>query len=122
MLTEYAYFLKPGALLYLITDVKDLHQWHVDKCRSHPLFRELSQEEMDIDPCVKVMYSETEEGKKVERSQGNKFYAVYQRIVQEDVRRKDASIQLDNFWQMGEFGVSTNMEPAYEGSKQGGKE
>jgi len=106
LLSEYAYFLKPTGLLYLITDVKDLHEWHLEKCRSHPMFHELTQKELDADPCVQVMYSETEEGKKVERSKGNKYYAVFQRISNEDMQKKSETFQPDTFWHMGEFGVS----------------
>lgn len=31
LLSEYAYLLKPNAFLYCITDVEDLHNWHVAK-------------------------------------------------------------------------------------------
>jgi len=31
LLSEYAYILKPGGILYTITDVEELHQWHVAK-------------------------------------------------------------------------------------------
>lgn len=31
LLTEYAYYLQPGARLYLVTDVAELHEWHVNK-------------------------------------------------------------------------------------------
>ena len=45
LLTEYAYLLSPGGLLYTITDVEDLHQWHVAKCEAHPCFVRVSEEE-----------------------------------------------------------------------------
>lgn len=81
LLSEYAYFLKPGVgKLYVITDVEDLHNWHLKHCGAHELFRKLSEVEMEDDPCVKAMYNETEEGKKVERAGTNKYYAVYERI------------------------------------------
>ena len=32
------------------------------------------------DPCVEAMKNETEEGKKVARNKGSKYYAVYERI------------------------------------------
>lgn len=76
LLSEYAYFLKPKVgRLYTITDVEELHNWHVKHCTNHPLFRILTKEEMDNDPCVKAMYNETEEGKKVERAGSNKYMA-----------------------------------------------
>jgi tRNA (guanine-N(7)-)-methyltransferase len=103
LLSEYAYFLKPNVgRLYCITDVEDLHNWHVKYCRAHPLFRELTQEEMDQDPCVKAMYNETEEGKKVERAGTNKYYAVYQRIVP-----SATLVTADNFFDADSHGVTT---------------
>ena len=103
LLSEYAYFLKPGiGKLYCITDVEDLHNWHMKHCRSHPLFRELSKEDMDNDPCVKAMYSETEEGKKVERAGTNKYYAVYERISSD---QDTTGVTGENFFEDGQFGV-----------------
>jgi len=102
LLTEYAYFLKPNVgRLYCITDVEELHQWHIDKCNSHPLFRKLTQAECDTDPCVKAMYNETEEGKKVQRAGTNKYYAVYQRIP-----NTTAQVTAENFWNADQLGVS----------------
>jgi len=105
LLSEYAYFLKPGSgRLYCITDVEDLHNWHLKHCRPHPLFRELSKEEMDADPCVQAMYNETEEGKKVERAGTNKYYAVYERIASDD-QPNAGFITAENFFEGGQFGV-----------------
>lgn len=80
LLSEYAHFLKVGGRLYCITDVKELHEWQVQKCDAHPLFRSLDEGELEDDPCVKAMNTETEESKKVDRNKGNKHYAVYQRL------------------------------------------
>jgi tRNA (guanine-N7-)-methyltransferase len=91
LLTEYAYVLKPGAKLYCITDVLELHKWHMKECNAHPLFRKLSDEAIDADPCVEAMKTETEEGKKVERNGGEKYYAVFERIDSSEVTRLDAS-------------------------------
>ena len=33
LLSEYAYVLAPGGRLYTVTDVEELHQWHVAKVR-----------------------------------------------------------------------------------------
>lgn len=38
LLSEYAYFIKPNGILYTVTDVEDLHNWHVEKCTAHPYF------------------------------------------------------------------------------------
>ena len=80
LLSEYAYVLKVGGKLYCITDVKELHDWHVTECDKHPLFRRLSEEELGNDPCVEAMTVETEEGKKVARNKGDKYRAVYERL------------------------------------------
>jgi tRNA (guanine-N7-)-methyltransferase len=80
-LTEYAYLIKEGGVLYTITDVEDLYNWHVAKCDSHPCFERITNEAtLAADPCVKAMTEETEEGKKVARSGGKKYIAVYRRL------------------------------------------
>lgn len=112
LLTEYAYLLKPEVgRLYCITDVKDLHDWHVEKCGAHPLLQELSNEEMEDDPCVALMKSETEEGKKVKREGkfGHEmYYQVYRRVNDEVATTEGAgsgSVTAENFFQVGQFGV-----------------
>lgn len=95
LLSEYAYVLKPKARLYCITDVKELHEWHVAKCDAHPLFRRLPDEQVETeDPCVQAMKTETEEGKKVARNNGNKYYAVYERMDLSEV----IPLTMDSFW------------------------
>eukprot|EP00566_Odontella_aurita_P020852 CAMPEP_0113573936 /NCGR_PEP_ID=MMETSP0015_2-20120614/26882_1 /TAXON_ID=2838 /ORGANISM="Odontella" /LENGTH=363 /DNA_ID=CAMNT_0000477045 /DNA_START=105 /DNA_END=1196 /DNA_ORIENTATION=- /assembly_acc=CAM_ASM_000160 len=108
LLTEYAHLLRPGGRLYTITDVKELHQWHLDKCRSHPLFRELTEEEMAKDPCVEAMRVETEEGKKVEREgrTPDVGYAVWERLDEKDERVP--RVTAENFWEEGQFGVTVS--------------
>lgn len=102
LLSEYAYFLKPMVgRLYCITDVEDLHNWHMEKCRAHPLFRELSKEEMEKDACVDAMKCETEEGKKVMRAEAQMFYAVFERVKNDDA---DVGNNVE-FWDHGQFGV-----------------
>ena len=92
LLSEYAYLLKPKTgRLYCITDVKELHEWHVAKCDLHPLFRRVPDNEAEKDPCVKAMKVETEEGKKVEREGRDKYYAVYERIENAEAPRVTAS-------------------------------
>lgn len=36
-LSEFGFVLKEGGLLYAITDVKDLHEWHVKHLDEHPV-------------------------------------------------------------------------------------
>jgi len=78
--SEYAYAVRPGGIIYTITDVEDLHNWMVQHFDAHPSFERLSEEEQDADKCVHIMRTETEEGKKVERNKGQKFVACYRRL------------------------------------------
>ena len=57
LLSEYAYLLKPNARLYTITDVEDLHQWHLAKCNAHPMFEQLSEAELKSDKAAEAMVS-----------------------------------------------------------------
>lgn len=77
---EYAYALRPGGIVYTITDVESLHEWMVEHLEGHPSFERISPEEEAADPCVEVMKKETEEGKKVERNNGPKFVALFRRV------------------------------------------
>lgn len=90
--------------------MEDLHNWHMEKCRSHPLFRELSQEEMEDDPCVKAMINETEEGKKVERSGAKKHYGVFERVNNSDHLVSTAK----DFFDKSHFGVMCERNEEYE--------
>ena len=115
LLTEYAHLLIPGiGKLYTITDVKELHEWHVQKCDSHPLFERVvvhnggrgddpdhqaTAEKDDDDPCVQVMITETEEGQKVQRNRGSKYYCVYRRIgLDEESKHPALQWTADNFF------------------------
>jgi len=104
LLSEYAYVLKPSeGRLYMITDVLELHEWHVRHCDAHPLFRRVvvSTEKkndnsnttnvVEDDPCIQTMTTATEEGQKVERNGGNKYYAVYERVANDAAPIVDAS-------------------------------
>ncbi|KAF4461940.1 hypothetical protein FALBO_11257 [Fusarium albosuccineum] len=63
--SEYAYALRPGGIVYTITDVEDLHLWMVQHLDSHPAFERIPKEEEEADECVQVMLTETEEDKNV---------------------------------------------------------
>jgi tRNA (guanine-N(7)-)-methyltransferase len=84
LLAEYTFVLKPGVgRLYCITDVAELHEWHVRKCDAHPLLERIHDtNRLNEDSCVQAMRTATEEGQKVQRNGGQKYYAVYQRLVQ----------------------------------------
>ncbi|RHZ74670.1 tRNA (guanine-N(7)-)-methyltransferase (tRNA(m7G46)-methyltransferase) [Aspergillus turcosus] len=94
---EYAYALRPGGLLYTITDVEEYHHWILRhfgveagaeegedatanaNAGVRELFERMSEEELEKDECVRVMKEATEEGKKVARNKGNKYVAVFRR-------------------------------------------
>ncbi len=78
--SEYAFVLRPGGIIYTISDVEDLHQWIVAHIDAHPSFERLTPEEEQQDECVAVMKTETEEGKKVARNKGKKWVACYRRL------------------------------------------
>ena len=80
LLSEYAYFLQPEGRLYLITDVRELHDWHVNKVNGHPLFRRVPEDEAKVDISVELMSERTEESQKVSRCGGQKYWAVYERV------------------------------------------
>ncbi|KAJ1979048.1 tRNA (guanine-N(7)-)-methyltransferase (tRNA(m7G46)-methyltransferase) [Dimargaris xerosporica] len=80
LLAEYAYVLRPGGIIYTITDVKDLHEWMVKHLTAHPLFERIPENELASDPAIPHVRQSTEEGKKVERNHGDKFLACFRRI------------------------------------------
>lgn len=85
LLAEYAYVLRPGGIVYTITDVRDLHEWMVKHLTNFPLFRRIPDEELADDPCVDAVTYSTEEGRKVERNAGDKFFAAFVRLPDPEV-------------------------------------
>lgn len=81
LLAEYAYILAENAVVYTVTDVKDLHDWMVKHFVEHPLFVRLGKEELSSDPVIEKLYDSSEEGQKVTRNKGNKFLAVFRRVM-----------------------------------------
>ena len=77
--SEYAFVLRPGGIVYSITDVEDLHLWMVQHFEAHPAFERVAKEDEDKDPCVETISNETEESKKVTRNKGPKFIALFRR-------------------------------------------
>ncbi|NXA57520.1 TRMB methyltransferase, partial [Nothocercus julius] len=80
LLAEYGYVLRPGGLVYTITDVAEVHEWIVRHFGSHPLFEEVPLDELSDDPVVARLATATEEGKKVQRGGGRTFPAVFRRV------------------------------------------
>ena len=70
--------------MYTITDVRDLHEWMVQHFVAHPSFERVEEVEQEGDVGVKTMRMETEEGKKVERNQGEKFVACFRSVEDPD--------------------------------------
>ncbi len=80
LLDEYAYLMKPGGILYTITDVEDLGRWQREKLQAHPLFEEVPAEELEGDVAVQLLEEGTEEGQKVKRNGGKTWRAIFRRI------------------------------------------
>jgi tRNA (guanine-N7-)-methyltransferase len=81
LLSEYAYVLREGGIIYTITDVRDLHDWMAQHLNDHPLFERIDEADLASDPCVEAMTNGTDEAQKVSRNGGSKFTAVFRRIA-----------------------------------------
>ncbi|ORY21599.1 guanine-N-7 methyltransferase [Naematelia encephala] len=79
LIAEYAYVLRPGGILYTVTDVKDLHEWMALHLHKHPLFEYIPNDQLTHDPVLEAARTSTEEGKKVERNKGDKWVACFKR-------------------------------------------
>ncbi|XP_072214123.1 tRNA (guanine-N(7)-)-methyltransferase [Excalfactoria chinensis] len=86
LLADYGYVLRPGGLVYTITDVLEVHQWMLQHFRAHPLFQEVPPDELAADPVLPLLASSTEEGRKVQRSGGAAFPAVFRRVAEPEPR------------------------------------
>ncbi|XP_011177566.1 tRNA (guanine-N(7)-)-methyltransferase [Zeugodacus cucurbitae] len=80
LLSEYAYVLRKGGLVYTMTDVEDLHKWIVLHMEQHPLYERLTSDEENADPITPKLYQSSEEGAKVVRNKGEHFLAIFRRI------------------------------------------
>jgi len=81
LLSEYAYVLAEGAIVYTITDVEELYHWMHSHFKEHPLFQEVTKEEYEKDIVVEKLIDCTEEGKKVTRNKGSKHLAVFRKVT-----------------------------------------
>jgi tRNA (guanine-N7-)-methyltransferase len=77
---EYAYVLKPGGIIYTITDVEDLHHWMKEHLEACPLLERVPEDEAEADECVQIMKNATEESQKVTRNGGHKFVVCFRRL------------------------------------------
>jgi len=81
-LAEFAYVLRAGGLVYLVTDVKDLFDWMTSCFDQFPLFRRVDDDALKSDAITEVILKEsTEEGQKVTRNKGDKYFAAFERII-----------------------------------------
>ena len=70
----------------LTSDVEALHDWHVEHCTAHPCYERVPDSvALETDPSVSLMITETEEGKKVARLGGKKYFAVFRRREEEEL-------------------------------------
>lgn len=67
-------------MIYCITDVDELHQWHEKHLSENKLFIRVDENDLKKDICIEHIINETEEGKKVARNKGNKYFCVYRRV------------------------------------------
>ncbi|KAH0833148.1 putative methyltransferase-domain-containing protein [Lanmaoa asiatica] len=82
LLAEYAYVLRPGGIIYTITDVHDLHEWMKTHLEAFPLFESVTEHELRQQghgPTLDAVHHSTEEGRKVERNGGEKWLACFRR-------------------------------------------
>lgn len=82
LLAEYAYVLRPGGIIYTITDVHDLHEWMKTHLEAFPLFESVTEHDLRQQghgPILDAVYRSTEEGRKVERNGGEKWLACFRR-------------------------------------------
>jgi len=83
LLAEYAYVIRPGGVVYTITDVRDLHQWMVKHFEEFPLFERIEEGALVAEghgDVLEAVKTATEEGKKVARNKGDKFLACFRRL------------------------------------------
>uniref|UniRef100_A0A6B2LFQ2 tRNA (guanine(46)-N(7))-methyltransferase n=1 Tax=Arcella intermedia TaxID=1963864 RepID=A0A6B2LFQ2_9EUKA len=80
LLPEYAYLLAEGGKLYTVTDVHELYLWETACLDSCPLFERVQEEENQQDPVIPLILNNSEEAKKVQKANGQKWYAVYRKV------------------------------------------
>jgi tRNA (guanine-N7-)-methyltransferase len=79
LLDEYAFLLKPGGVVYTITDVEDLGHWMRRHLEMHPLFEPVPEAELEGDAAATLLQVGTEEGQKVQRNGGKTWKAIFRK-------------------------------------------
>lgn len=85
LVQEYAFWLRIGGLLYTVSDVEGLEEWMVKCLDECPLFRRLSEEEIEhVSPnhniILKTVIDASEDAQRTARKGLKKNYAVHVRI------------------------------------------
>jgi tRNA (guanine-N7-)-methyltransferase len=78
LMDEYAFIMRPGAVLYLVTDVQSYFEYAAPIIEGHPLFERLDISEDD--EILQIAMTATEESKKVTRNGGRKFPGAFRRL------------------------------------------
>ncbi|SCZ94126.1 BZ3500_MvSof-1268-A1-R1_Chr12-2g03705 [Microbotryum saponariae] len=117
LLAEYAFVLRPGGLLYTITDVPALHTWMTSHLASCPMFLRLTEDEISSlgseggegvegeleggergrereRRLMEAVRRRTEEGKKVERNKGVKEWSVWRRLTDQEALERKGLVQV----------------------------
>ncbi|ORC91931.1 putative tRNA (guanine-N(7)-)-methyltransferase, putative,methyltransferase [Trypanosoma theileri] len=84
LVQEYAYWLKVGGLLFTVSDVEELEQWMVSCLDDCPLFRRLSdaelQNNMETMRVLRLATDSSEDAQRTARKGLQKHYAVHVRV------------------------------------------
>eukprot|EP00918_Siedleckia_nematoides_P096641 GHVU01211999.1.p1 GENE.GHVU01211999.1~~GHVU01211999.1.p1 ORF type:complete len:300 (-),score=40.57 GHVU01211999.1:368-1267(-) len=92
LLPLYAFLLKEQGILYAITDLEFLYNWHEKVLTASPLFEKVDYEnELKDDPCIDAIKHSTEEGHKATREGRGGFISIYRRVSDESVILKQAT-------------------------------
>jgi tRNA (guanine-N7-)-methyltransferase len=79
LLNEYAYLLKKGGKLYIITDVEELYIWERSMLNQNKCFKEMNKDEIEKDEFTGFMKN-TNEARKVIKNDGKMYYSIYERV------------------------------------------
>lgn len=80
LVDEYAHSLRVGGKLYVATDVEELFDWEVKHLEAHPLLERVPDAELQTDRSAALIWTATEESKKVARSGGAMWRAAFVRV------------------------------------------
>ncbi|OII74430.1 tRNA-methyltransferase family protein [Cryptosporidium andersoni] len=77
----YWYLLQQDGLLYVVSDVLEYFEWTINVLKKFSdLFERVPDIELKSDPCIDAIKTNTEEAKKVERSNSPSYECVFRRL------------------------------------------